>query len=90
MTDEEERMILPHFTVLILGEILWDVFGAEAKIGGAPYNFGAHLSRLGESAALVTAVGRDGLGIRPWGWPKGRACRPTWSGVPPCPPAAAG
>lgn len=55
-------MILPHFTVLIFGEILWDVFGAEAKIGGAPYNFGAHLARLGEPAALVTAVGRDDLG----------------------------
>lgn len=49
-------------SVLVFGEILWDVFGDEAKIGGAPFNFSAHLARLGEPAALVTAVGRDALG----------------------------
>lgn len=49
-------------SVLVFGEILWDLFGDEAKIGGAPFNFGVHLCRLGEPVSLVTAVGQDSLG----------------------------
>src|SRR6185503_14390545 len=30
--------------------------------GGAPFNVTAHLAQLGASAALISAVGRDGLG----------------------------
>ncbi len=44
------------------GEILWDIFGEEKKIGGAPFNFGAHCAKLGMDVDIVSAVGDDELG----------------------------
>ena len=46
----------------VFGEILWDIFGEEKTIGGAPFNFAAHASRLGADVGLISAVGRDALG----------------------------
>ncbi|HHT92228.1 MAG TPA: carbohydrate kinase [Clostridiaceae bacterium] len=48
--------------ILVFGEILWDVFPGKYEIGGAPLNFGAHLSKLGGEVQVVSAVGKDGLG----------------------------
>lgn len=48
--------------VLAFGEILFDVFGENKKIGGAAFNFSSHLSKLGASVSLVSAVGNDELG----------------------------
>lgn len=48
--------------VLTFGEVLWDIFGDEKKIGGAPFNFSAHLARLGADVTFVSAVGDDPLG----------------------------
>ena len=50
--------------ILCFGEALWDVFPDDLHPGGAPLNVAYHLSWLGYRAAPVTAVGRDGLGIR--------------------------
>ena len=47
---------------LVFGEVLWDVFGAEKTIGGAPFNFAAHFAALGGEAVFCSAVGRDALG----------------------------
>ena len=47
---------------LVFGEVLWDVFGEEKTIGGAPFNFAAHFAALGGEAAFCSAVGRDALG----------------------------
>ena len=44
------------------GEILWDVFDQEKKIGGAPFNFAAHAVRQGAEVCLISAVGQDELG----------------------------
>ncbi len=49
-------------TVLSFGEILWDLFPDSRVIGGAPFNFAAHLSKLGAKVTLVSAVGQDELG----------------------------
>lgn len=46
----------------VFGEILWDVFGDEKKIGGAPFNFGAHCAKLGLEVDVISAVGNDTLG----------------------------
>ena len=51
-------------TVVAIGEILWDVFPDHERLGGATFNFSAHLSRLGEHVVFVSAVGRDALGDR--------------------------
>ena len=48
--------------IAVFGEILWDIFGEEKTIGGAPFNFAAHASRLGAEVGLVSAVGSDELG----------------------------
>ncbi len=48
--------------VLSFGEVLWDVFDEDKKIGGAPFNFAAHLVKNGVSAALYSAIGQDALG----------------------------
>lgn len=49
-------------TAICFGEILFDVFGDEHCIGGAPFNFAAHFAQLGGEVAMVSAVGDDELG----------------------------
>jgi fructokinase len=48
--------------VLILGEVLWDIFERSMHLGGAPLNFSAHVQRLGHEALLISTVGEDDLG----------------------------
>ena len=61
--------------VVGLGEVLWDVFGDQRHVGGAPFNFAYHAAALGENAIPVSRVGRDALGreiidiVKGWGLP---------------------
>jgi len=48
--------------IICFGEILWDLLPSGRFLGGAPYNVAYHLSRLGRSPLLASAVGRDELG----------------------------
>ena len=48
--------------ILSFGEILYDVFGDKATLGGAPLNFGAHAAHAGAQSAMLSAVGDDELG----------------------------
>lgn len=48
--------------VVAFGETLFDVYSDKAVIGGAPFNFCAHLAHLGDAAYIATAVGEDELG----------------------------
>lgn len=50
--------------VFSMGEVLWDVFDDQEILGGAPLNFCAAAQRLGNTAALLTAVGYDARGRR--------------------------
>lgn len=50
--------------VISIGEVLWDVVGQEEHLGGAPFNFAAHLKRLGHDVSFVSAVGIDKRGRR--------------------------
>lgn len=45
--------------ILSIGEIIFDIYGSEAVIGGAPLNFCAHCARLGAESSLISAVGTD-------------------------------
>jgi fructokinase len=47
-----------------IGEVLWDVVGTAEHLGGAPFNFAAHLHTLGHDVHFVSAVGRDTRGER--------------------------
>ncbi|MEI6055155.1 MAG: carbohydrate kinase [Lentisphaerota bacterium] len=48
--------------ILVFGEILWDIIGDKAYIGGAPFNLASHSSNMGLHSYLVTSVGDDFLG----------------------------
>jgi fructokinase len=48
--------------ILVLGEILFDLFPHHRRIGGAPFNFAFHLKKLGFPVRFVSRVGADALG----------------------------
>ncbi len=54
--------------ILAIGEIIFDIFGDEAVIGGAPLNFCAHCVASGADAALFSGVGEDEFGKRAIGY----------------------
>jgi fructokinase len=49
-------------TILVWGELLWDLFPDGAQLGGAPANVAWHLGLLGAAPRLVTRVGDDERG----------------------------
>ncbi len=50
--------------VISIGEVLWDIVGQEEHLGGATFNFSAHLSRLGHTVSFISAVGEDRRGAK--------------------------
>jgi fructokinase len=48
--------------VLVVGEVLWDLFPDSIRLGGAALNFAAHTKRLQHKPILISAVGTDELG----------------------------
>lgn len=48
--------------ILCFGEVLYDVYPDQKKLGGAPLNLTVHLARFGAEASLISAVGSDELG----------------------------
>jgi fructokinase len=48
--------------IISIGEVLWDVVGETEHLGGAPFNFAAHLGKLGHKISFVSAVGSDARG----------------------------
>lgn len=61
---ETEKTAAAGTDVLAFGEVLWDIIDGDAHIGGAPFNFAAHVVKCGLSAEIVSAVGDDDLGRR--------------------------
>lgn len=49
-------------SVACWGELLWDLFPDERRLGGALANVAYHLAQLGDRAMLVSRVGNDELG----------------------------
>jgi fructokinase len=50
------------YTIVGLGEMLWDVFPNRKELGGAPANFAYMISLLGDEGVVASRVGRDRLG----------------------------
>jgi len=50
------------FTLVGLGEILWDMLPDGKQLGGAPANFAYHAQALGAQGIVVSCVGDDELG----------------------------
>jgi fructokinase len=45
-----------------LGEVLWDIFPDERRLGGAPANVAYHAAVLGNESVVASRVGDDDLG----------------------------
>ena len=45
--------------ILVIGEVLFDVFKNEKRLGGAPFNFAFHLKNLGFPIRFISRVGND-------------------------------
>lgn len=50
------------YTVVGLGELLWDIFPEGRQLGGAPANFAYMTNLLGDSGMVASRVGNDELG----------------------------
>jgi len=48
--------------VLSFGEVLWDIIGEDAHLGGAPLNFAAHLVQCGGQSSMLSRLGNDDFG----------------------------
>ena len=53
---------MKKYTIVGIGELLFDVFPDRKALGGAPTNFAFHCQQLGHEAISVSAIGRDALG----------------------------
>ncbi len=50
--------------VIIFGEVLFDCFGDDCRLGGAPFNVAWHLQGFGLAPRFVSRIGNDGLGAK--------------------------
>ncbi|HEY0701912.1 MAG TPA: carbohydrate kinase [Candidatus Acidoferrales bacterium] len=51
------------YTVVGLGEVLWDLFPGKKQLGGAPANFSYMAHLLGDNGTIASRLGTDVLGI---------------------------
>lgn len=51
-----------NLKAVAFGEVLWDVFGNEKKIGGAPLNVVLRMKALGVDSNMISCVGNDSDG----------------------------
>jgi fructokinase len=50
------------FVILVIGEILFDVFPNYRRLGGAPFNFAYHLKKFGFNVRFISRIGIDDKG----------------------------
>jgi fructokinase len=50
------------YTILGIGELLWDMLPEGPQLGGAPANYSVMAGRLGNHATVLSCIGRDELG----------------------------
>lgn len=48
--------------ILVIGEILFDIFEKEKQLGGAPFNFACHLKNFGFPVRYISRIGNDAHG----------------------------
>ncbi|WP_452226871.1 carbohydrate kinase family protein [Lacinutrix cladophorae] len=48
--------------IVCFGEVLWDVFPSNKKIGGAPLNVALRLQSLENNVSIITRIGKDSEG----------------------------
>ena len=50
---------MSRHVIVGLGEVLWDIFPDERRLGGAPANVAFHVEVLGEEGVIASRVGSD-------------------------------
>jgi fructokinase len=55
-------MLSEQFTIVGLGELIWDLLPTGRQLGGAPANCAYHAHLLGDRAIVASRVGADALG----------------------------
>ena len=50
------------YTLVGLGEVLWDMLPGGKQLGGAPANFAYHANALGATGIVASCIGTDDLG----------------------------
>ena len=53
-----------QFTIVGIGEILFDLFDEEGVPGGAPFNFAYYARSLGMNGVIASRIGKDDYGAR--------------------------
>ena len=54
-----------RYTIIGLGEIVWDLLPGGPQLGGAPANFAYYANLLGNHGIITSRVGTDALGPHP-------------------------
>jgi fructokinase len=54
--------LIKKYTVIGMGEVLWDLLPDGKILGGAPVNFAYHAMQLGAVGVAISSVGNDELG----------------------------
>ncbi len=60
--DLSGEMTNRQYTIVGLGELLWDLFPAGKQLGGAPANFAYITNLLGDTGFPASRIGNDSLG----------------------------
>lgn len=45
--------------ILVIGEVLFDIFPDYRRLGGAPFNFAVHMHKIGFNTTFVSRIGND-------------------------------
>ncbi len=61
MTDKTPITNRRNTTVVLFGEILFDMFPDRSVLGGAPFNVACHLQAFGLKPVLISRTGKDTL-----------------------------
>lgn len=59
---KKPEALMKRFTVVGVGELLWDLFPEGKQLGGAPANFAYMTSLLGDEGLVASRIGNDALG----------------------------
>jgi fructokinase len=48
--------------ILVIGEVLFDIFPDYRRLGGAPFNFTVHMHKIGFNTCFISRIGEDDNG----------------------------
>jgi fructokinase len=69
----EDVMTTEKSYIVCFGEVLWDIFPEGSRAGGAPFNVGYNVHKMGIDVKMLSKTGKDELGekltdkIKSWG-----------------------